>query len=1056
LRRSGRGNGFFGAAAALLAALLFALCGLAPAAAQDKPLRGIALVVGNGDYDHLAPLPNPAGDARAIEELLARLGFDTNLASDRNARRLARDLDDFVEDAEGADVAILYYAGHGIEAGGENYLVPVDADISSLAAAAEKLVPVSGYLARLRRQAAVVIVLLDACRDNPFPADAVLRASPGGEPVPVSTGGLAVAATRGAAALSARASAPSGDDGLGAVIGFAAEPGKVALDGRPEAHSPYAAAILKHLGALEGAEFGTVMRMVAEEVYLETAGQQRPWVNENLRRLLYFGEAAPAVDGDEAAILAERRQLLVRISGLPDVQRSQAETLARSGNVPMSVVFAMMRALDVAPGEDPEKVEARLRRQIAEFAAARSARDTLANPDPEIRRLSRLADEAEQQGALNAADGFREQAKERVASLRPTRRQQAEELRQRIREDADVFARSAETKKLLFRHVEAARDYGEAYEIVAEWDPARAAGYRRDEIDAYLIDAELRGDEGSLAAAERLAREGIGRAAAVDARLDHALGRALFLRGSKSSDAPVLREAGDALRQAADAAGALPAQDRARMMIDAGRATGQLAIVTGDVALFAQAEQLFDEAAGLARAAGDRVAEAEAMFRTLQAQYLRWTAAPDQQLFDAMRRQIAALDAFYGDADIDGFSGRYIVKSAAMGLDLALRLNTTAALDGAAHMLAIVRDMFDRARYPLVFAEIMTVEAQLGLEWAERFGRLERLEAALESGRQAIEIFTQASYSGIAAETLFQQARILARTGLYQPDTARLEEALRALDEAEQTVPRALTAFETREIAYQRARIGAAIALRNGNAPALEQAIAGLRAVLDAAPAATDPQFHFQVKSELGKASFWLGNATGDLDLLASGAELLGDTVDTFRSWGTATANPIPYGELLQQYAGAASNLALATARAADIDRAIAASVELHDLAHALGNPAFGAIAGNDAAWFMAQRLRGGFDGALYERAQKLAEEAAAMASAVPTHAGHFANTACELTIEKARHDADLALARSALEGCRTGLGLLEKADQPQAVATARNAVARAEALVEQLGGRHP
>lgn len=1028
---------------------------LAPAsAAAEKALRGVALVVGNGDYGHLPKLANPPGDARAIEDLLSRLGFETSLSSDRNAKRLARNLDDFVEDAEGADVAVLYYAGHGIEAGGENWLVPVDADVSSLDEAADRLVPISGFVARLRKQAAVVIVLLDACRDSPFPPDAVLRPSQKADPVPVAAGGLAVAATRGATALSARAATPQ-DDGLGAVIGFAAEPGKVALDGKADGHSPYAAAILKHLGALDGAEFGTVLRMVAEEVYLDTGGRQHPWVNENLRRLLYFGGAPKPVEGGEGEILAERRQLLVRISGLPDVQRSQAETLARSGNVPMGVVFAMMRALDVSPGDDPAEVETRLRTQIAQFASARAARDGLANPDAEIQRLTRLADDAEMQGALNAADAFREQAKQRVAALRPTRRQQADELRQRIREDAEVFARSAETKKLLFRHVEAATDYGEAYDTVAEWDPERASGYRRAEIDAYLVDAELRGGGDSLSTAERLAREAVGAAASPDPRLRQALGRALLIRGTKGVDAAALREASEQLRQAAATDDALAPADRARIAIDAGRAVGQLAIATGDPASFAAAETLFRDAVELARKAGDKADEAEAMFRTFQAQYLQWTVAPDPQLFSAMQAQTAELAALYGDAEVDEFAGRYIVKSTSIALDMALRQNTQAALATAGQMVGVALGMFDRGRYPLIYAEIMGVENRLGLEWAERFGNLTHLAAALDAGRQAVEIYAEAGYAGAAADAMLQQAMTLAKMGTYEPDTAHLKEALATLDRAEKTTPLALTEQQKRAFAYQRARIGAAVSLREGDASALKRAVAAMRAVLDASPAAADPQFHAQVQAELGKASYWLGNAAGDLDLLRAGADALGGALDQYRAWGAATANPIPYGELLQQYSGAAGSLALATGRSADIDKAIGAGVELHDVADALGSLQIGAVAGNDAAWFMAQRLRlDGFDPALYARAQKLVDEATGMTASIPTHAGHFANTACELKTEKARHDADIALARAALGGCRTGLGLLEKAGQAQAAAMARTAVSRAEALVKELGGR--
>src|SRR3954468_17393420 len=137
--------------AAIAAALLLGLCVLFPASAEEpKALKGVALIIGQSDYKHVGKLPNPENDARAIEEMFDRLGFETNVATNRDARKLRRDLEGFVDDAEGADVAIIYYSGHGIEAGGENYLVPVDADISALDNAGEKLVPLSSIVAELK------------------------------------------------------------------------------------------------------------------------------------------------------------------------------------------------------------------------------------------------------------------------------------------------------------------------------------------------------------------------------------------------------------------------------------------------------------------------------------------------------------------------------------------------------------------------------------------------------------------------------------------------------------------------------------------------------------------------------------------------------------------------------------------------------------------------------------------------------------------------------------------------------------------------------------------
>src|SRR5690606_16406159 len=132
----------------------------------------------------------------------------------------------------------------------------------------------------------------------------------------------------------------------------------------------------------------------------------------------------------------------------------------------------------------------------------------------------------------------------------------------------------------------------------------------------------------------------------------------------------------------------------------------------------------------------------------------QWAASPDQRLFEAMRRQVAALEELYGTADVDDFSGRYIVKSASMALDLAARMNTPAALASAGGMVDFTRQMFSRERYPLIYAEVMTAENRLGLEWAERFGDPGHLQAALDAGRQAVAIYTEAGYAGAAADAL--------------------------------------------------------------------------------------------------------------------------------------------------------------------------------------------------------------------------------------------------------------------------------------------------------------
>lgn len=475
-------------------ALLLVLAVTLQSAAQEKPLRGVALVIGNGDYEHIAKLANPANDARAIEEMLDRLGFETTLVSDRNARRLKRDLEGFAGDAEGADVAVVYYSGHGIEAGGENFLVPVDADLSALDDAGEKLVPVGSLIEELKASVPVTIVLLDACRSNPFPPNATLKLAPDAAGLQVTAGGLGVA--RGAAPV-----ANSADESFGQVIGFAAEPGHVALDGPAGGNSPYAAAILRHLDALDGQEFGTVMRLVAEEVYLKTGGKQRPWVNESLRRLLYFGGKSQSPTGADGEILTERRSLLLTIAALPEAGRRQIETIAAGNGVPMDALYGMLAALGADVPSDPAELDRLLAEQTARVKSMLAERDALKNADPEIARLATLSDQAIREGALNSAITILGDAKARVKELGQTVDRAEEDLRRKRIEFAAVYGRSAEAHALTFDFSGAADDFALAFEQVKKWDDHLAWTYRRGETEALITLGNFRGDKQALARA---------------------------------------------------------------------------------------------------------------------------------------------------------------------------------------------------------------------------------------------------------------------------------------------------------------------------------------------------------------------------------------------------------------------------------------------------------------------------------------------------------------------------------------------------------------------------
>jgi hypothetical protein len=243
------------------------------AALADKR---VAFVVGNGAYRNVAPLPNPAVDAKSMAALLRNVGFDvvegTNLTRDKMTEKLL----DFGKRAEGADVALFFYAGHGIAVNGTNYLLPVDADLKSemdvkLGAA----INVDLTLEQTMADAKVKLVFLDACRDNPFAAK--LRS---------------VKATRSLSVESGLVDMKSGE---GTLIAFATGPGQTALDGEAGTNSPFTRALLANIAA-PGVEIQQAMTRVRAQVNEETNKNQLPWGHTDLIGSVYLNPVAGAAE----------------------------------------------------------------------------------------------------------------------------------------------------------------------------------------------------------------------------------------------------------------------------------------------------------------------------------------------------------------------------------------------------------------------------------------------------------------------------------------------------------------------------------------------------------------------------------------------------------------------------------------------------------------------------------------------------------------------------------------------------------------------------------------
>ena len=244
-----------------VAALLLAVAGsgvsLASAAGR------VALVIGNSEYEHSTRLRNPGNDAAAIRDALTRLGFEVVFRLDADEDVMDDALAEFERRSERADVALVFYAGHGMEMGGVNYLVPVDARLASSAAVTRETIPLGDVL-NAAAGASTRIVILDACRNNPF-----VRSMRGATRNNVrEEGGLAAVAA-----------------GAGSLVAYAAAEGEVAADGEGR-HSPFTSALLDHIER-RGVDVRIMLGDVGASVR-ERTGRQQPFVYASLGGVHYL------------------------------------------------------------------------------------------------------------------------------------------------------------------------------------------------------------------------------------------------------------------------------------------------------------------------------------------------------------------------------------------------------------------------------------------------------------------------------------------------------------------------------------------------------------------------------------------------------------------------------------------------------------------------------------------------------------------------------------------------------------------------------------------------
>ncbi len=218
--------------------------------------KRVALIIGNSNYAKVAKLPNPAQDASAIADMLKHAGFDvveTNL--DLGNVEMRRTVRNFTAIAHGASIAVVYYAGHGIEVDGSNYLIPIDAQLTSDIDVEDETLSLDRIMRMLEPVTRLRLIILDACRDNPF----------------IRTMSRTVASRSISRGL-AKIEPPMSDT----LVAFAAKAGSTAEDGKG-AHSPFTTALLDNF-TKPGLDVGLALRQVRDQVLTQTGGKQEPFV----------------------------------------------------------------------------------------------------------------------------------------------------------------------------------------------------------------------------------------------------------------------------------------------------------------------------------------------------------------------------------------------------------------------------------------------------------------------------------------------------------------------------------------------------------------------------------------------------------------------------------------------------------------------------------------------------------------------------------------------------------------------------------------------------------
>ncbi|OAF12452.1 hypothetical protein AYJ54_06390 [Bradyrhizobium centrolobii] len=361
--------------------------------------KRVALVLGVSNYQSVPRLANPDNDAAAIGDVFKQMGFDVvELRRDLGVSEMRRAVRDFAAVAADSDMAVVYYAGHGIEVNGVNFLIPADARLQSDFDVEDEAVPLDRILQAINPAKRLRLVILDACRDNPF-AERMTRST--------ATRSMG----RGLAKIE-----PATPDTL---IAFAAKAGAVAGDG-DGAHSPFATALLNHL-ATPGLDLRLTLGRVRDEVLKSTGRRQEPFVYGSLGgdTVALVPQVTPPVDPNAEA----RRDY--EFAAQIGTKEAWASFLAVHG----SGVYATSAhaALDKLDAAEKASEKAELLKRQAEDQARQKSEDFRKQIEEQA---ARQTEQAKQQARRDLEKERQRIAERAKRELDDARRQVAEAQRQ--------------------------------------------------------------------------------------------------------------------------------------------------------------------------------------------------------------------------------------------------------------------------------------------------------------------------------------------------------------------------------------------------------------------------------------------------------------------------------------------------------------------------------------------------------------------------------------------------------------------------------------------------